>query len=206
MPDMIDYLYKVITDSTIKYQKYGIENFDNSSGTPHGFLGVVVADVSTLLIGFQNILANHLDAPTLNLDVGNPKNISESNQFLSALKTVHRYFSISLQTAIESAAERLCSERGYPGTYYGEKAFRKVVQEVNKKKRSECEIFYEAVKVIRNACAHSFDGELNKYDKEKLKNADLGFLIEGDRLVMNSARYQPITEKANECITLLKID
>ena len=112
---MLDIVYKQITSTTLEYQKYGVDKFGDTSGTPHGFLGVVVADVATLLVGVQNILANHLSAPSIKMDFGNPKSIKDKSQLFSALKAIHRYFSISLLTAIESASGRLCSGKGYPG-------------------------------------------------------------------------------------------
>lgn len=203
METFIDQFYNLISQEVISLRELGISEFKHSKGTPKGFLGIALQDTSTLLIGLQNILALSLKKDAIILDVGSPENIDTPNDVLSAMISIHRYFIISIQTSIESAAERICETHDIH-CRKGEKAFRKVLSLVDSETNKKWKRFYEALKLIRNECAHPSTGNIDENSYLKLKDSGLQFLLSGKSISINCSKYKKITVLANACISDLE--
>jgi hypothetical protein len=92
---MLNQFYDVTTKATMELQSFGETTFELNRSSTLGFVGIAIQDTRTLLVGLQNILAIHLGKPSLKLDLRSPESIDAPNDFLSAMKSVHRYFFIS---------------------------------------------------------------------------------------------------------------
>lgn len=138
---MLEQFYQLITNASLELQKFGEKSFELNKSSILGFLGIAVQDTRTLMVGLQNILAQHLSKPFLKLNLRSPKSIDEPNDFLSAMKSIHRYFFISIQAGLEAAAQGICEERRILNVN-GEKAFRLVLSKLQKDKQNEWKSFY----------------------------------------------------------------
>jgi hypothetical protein len=133
---MLNEFYDVTTKAAMELQSFGETTFELNRSSTLGFVGTAVQDTRTLLVGLQNILAIHFDKPFLKLNLRSPESIDTPNDFLSAMKSIHRYFFISIQTALEAAAQRICESRQIHGVI-GERAFRRALSGLQKTKRDE---------------------------------------------------------------------
>ncbi len=200
---MLDQFYDLTTKATLELQSFGENTFELNKSTALGFVGTAVQDTRTLLVGLQNILAVHLGKPVLKLDLSIPDNIDAPNDFLSAMKSVHRYFFISIQTGLEAAAQRICEERQIHGVK-GEKAFRRALSGLQKQTQDKWRFFYEGLKIMRNECAHVSINELHPGSLKKLHDAGLGFFVSNRGISINCQKYLPVAERATACIRELQ--
>lgn len=198
-PPLLEAFYDSITKDIFELQSFGSETFELGKSSTLGFVGIAVQDTRTLLVGLQNILAVHLKRPAVQLQLGTPENIDTSNDFLSAMKGVHRYFFIVIQSALEAAAQKVLEEKGIDGVN-GERAFRRVLSSLEKGVREEWAFFYEGLKVLRNESAHVSKHELHEKAVEKLQKAGLDFLVSDGKLTIRSERYVSISERATACV------
>ena len=196
---MLEQFFDLITRATLELQTFGRETFELNKSSALGFVGVAVQDTRTLLVGLQNILAIHLNKPVLRLDLSSQESINAPNDFLSAMKSVHRYFFISIQTGLEAAAQKICEERKIQGIK-SEKAFRRALSGLQKQKQDEWRFFYEGVKIMRNECAHVSISELHPKSLKKLHDAGLDFLVLKGKISINCQKYLPVAERATACI------
>jgi len=196
---VLEQFYDLITKATLELQTFGRNTFELSKSSTLGFVGEAVQDTRTLLLGLQNILAIHLSKPVITLDLGQPVSINTPNDFLSAMKSVHRYFFISIQTGLEAAAQKICEERKIQGVK-GEKAFRRALSGLQKQRRNEWRFFYEGLKIMRNESAHVSINELHPESLKQLHYAGLDFLVSNGRISINCQKYLPVAERATECI------
>lgn len=200
---MLDQFYDLTTRASLELQRFGENTFELNKSSTLGFVGTVVQDTRTLLVGLQNILAMHLGKPALKLDLSSPNSIDAPNDFLSAMKSVHRYFFISIQTGLEAAAQRICEERQIQSVK-GEKAFRRALSGLQKQKQDEWRFFYEGLKIMRNECAHVSINKIHPGSLKKLQDAGLGFLVSNQEISINCQKYLPVAERATACIRELK--
>lgn len=201
--DILNQFYNEITQTALSLQKFGEASFELNKSSYQGFVGIATQDTRTLLVGMQNILANHLGKPYLNLAIGMPNKIDDSNDFFSAMKSIHRYFFISILSSIEAAAEQICKD--YLNTNpKGERAFIKVLSKLKSQEKTTWKLFYDSLKIIRNECAHPSTSELHIKEIEKLTSSGLDFLVFKGKIGINCLMYQPVAEKVLECISVLK--
>lgn len=200
---MLNQFYKVSTQAAMQLQQFGENTFELGRPTPLGFLGVAIQDTRTFLVGLQNILALHLRKPPLTLSLRSPETMDTPNDFLYAMKAVHRYFFISVQTAIEAAAQKVCDDRFVTGLT-GEKAFRRALKFLKKEEQGGWRLFYEGLKVMRNKCAHPSLGDVQDSELSKLRNGGLDFLVSGRKIAINCTKYLPVAERARACIAALQ--
>ncbi|MEW6672624.1 MAG: hypothetical protein AB1427_13035 [Thermodesulfobacteriota bacterium] len=200
---MLAQFYDLVTQATMELQQFGQNSFELGCSTPLGFLGVAVQDTRTFLVGLQNILAIHLRKPPIALNLASPEMIDTPNDFLSAMKGVHRYFFISVQSAVESAAQEICENRLIKGLT-GEKALRRALRFLPKEERNQWRQFYEGLKVIRNECAHPSSGIVQDSDLKKVRDAGLDFLVSGRKTSINCNKYLPVAKRAHACIAALQ--
>jgi len=196
---MLEQFYESVTKASLDLQTFGKNTFELNKSSTLGFVGIAVQDTRTLLVGLQNILAIHFNKPTLKLNLSLPESIDAPNDFLSAMKSVHRYFFISIQTGLEAAAQKICEERQIQGVKGG-KAFRRTLSSLQKQKQDKCRFFYEGLKIMRNECAHVSTKELHPGSLKKLHDAGLDFLISNGKISINCQMYLTVAERATECI------
>lgn len=201
--DIFDRFYSEITQTVFSLQKFGETSFELNKSSLHGLVGISIQDTRTLLVGMQNILANYLKKPRIELNLSIPENIESNNDFLSAMKSVHRYFFISILTSLDAAAERICKE-SFHIKLKGEHAFRKALSKLKSQEQSKWKSFYDGLKIIRNECAHPSLSDPHEKQIEKLINAGLGFLVFEGKFSISCSKYLPISEKAYECVSALK--
>lgn len=202
--DILDIFYNEITQTAFSLQKFGETSFELNKPSLHGFVGISIQDTRALLVGLQNILANCLGKPQLKLNIGKPENMESNNDFLSAMKSVHRYFFISILTSLDAVAERICKESLHIKSR-GESAFIKALSRLKSQEQSQWKLFYEGLKIVRNECAHPSLSDLHEKQIEKVINAGLGFLISEGKFSISCSKYIPISEKAYECVSALMI-
>jgi hypothetical protein len=201
--DILNQFYDEITQTAFSLQKFGETSFELKASSLQGFVGVSVQDTRTLLVGMQNILANYLAKPQLKLDLGIPDKMDSSNDFLSAMKSVHRYFFISILTSLDAAAEKICKET-LNVKLKGEPAFIKALSKLKSQEKSKWKLFYDGLKIVRNECAHPSLSELHEKQVEKLINAGLDFLVFEGKFSISCSKYLPVSEMALECVSALK--
>lgn len=201
--DILDAFYDLTSQTALELQAFGQSSFKLGHPAPMGYLGVAVQDTRALLVGLQNILALHQGKSPITINLSSPESMEANNDFLSAMKAVHRCFFISVQTAIEAAAQQFCEERGIT-RHSGEKAFNRAVKSVEKPACTEWKAFYTGLKVVRNECAHPSLGVLLDTDVKKLADAGLANLVSEGRLSINCGKYLPIVERARKCISALE--
>jgi len=201
--NILEIFYNEITQTVLEMQKLGETSFELRKSSLHGFLGISIQDTRTLLVGMQNILANYLGKPRVELNLVIPENMKSDNDFLSAMKSVHRYFFISILTSLDAAAEKICKESLHLKRR-GERAFIKVLSKLKSQDQTKWKFFYDGLKIIRNECAHPSLRDIHEKQVEKLNNAGLGFLIIEGKLGISCSKYLPVSKKAYECITALK--
>ncbi|HMN24381.1 MAG TPA: hypothetical protein PKE38_07770 [Ignavibacteriaceae bacterium] len=201
--DILEQFYNEITQTVISLQKFGETSFELNRASYQGYVGITTQDTLTLLVGMQNILSNHLGKPYLKLAIGRPEKIDSSNNFFSAMKGIHRYFFISILSSIDAASEQICKDYLNINPK-GERAYHKVLSKLKSPQQLKWKLFYESLKIIRNECAHPSKSKLHIKEIEKLTNAGLDFLIFEGKIGINCPKYQPVAEKALECISVLK--
>ena len=196
---MLEEFYDSITRASLDLQTFGENTFELNKSSTLGFVGIALQDTRTLLVGLQNILATHLGKPALKLDLSSPQNMNTPNDFLSAMKSVHRHFFISILTGLDAAAQRICEQRQIRGVK-SEKAFRRALSGLQKQKQDEWRFFYQGLKIMRNECAHVSINRLHSGQLKKLNDAGLGFLVVNREISINCQKYLPVAERATACI------
>lgn len=200
---MLNDFYNVTTKAAMELQSFGETTFELNNSSTLGFVGTAVQDTRALLVGLQNILAIHLGKPYLKLNLRSPDSIDAPNDFLSVMKSVHRFFFISLQTSLEAAAQRICENRQIHNVT-GERAFRRALSGLQKTKRDEWRLFYEGLKILRNECAHVSLSDLHPGSLKKLRAAGFSSLLSDGKISINCQKYLPIAKRATECVQALQ--
>lgn len=200
--DILDIFYNEITQTVFALQKFGETSFELNKSTLHGFVGISIQDTRTFLVGLQNILGNRLGKPQLKLNIGIPENMEANNDFLSAMKSAHRFFFISILTSLDAVGETICRERMHL-KLRGESAFIKALSRLKSQEQAQWKLFYEGLKLVRNECAHPSLRDLHKKQIEKIIKAGLGFLISEGEFSINCSKYIPVSERAYECVSAL---
>ncbi|OHB62854.1 MAG: hypothetical protein A2Y76_03265 [Planctomycetes bacterium RBG_13_60_9] len=201
--DILDNFYNEITPTALTLQKFGETSFELNKSSLHGFVGISIQDTRTLLVGLQNILANCLGKPQLQLNIGKPEGVQANNDFLSAMKSVHRYFFISILTSLDAVGERICKE-SFHLKLRGESAFTKALSRLKSQEQTQWKLLYEGLKIVRNECAHPSLSDLHQKQIEKLIKGGLSFLINEGKFSISCSKYIPVSERAYECVSALK--
>jgi len=203
MTNLENLIYKGITNTCIDLTNFGQDNFQLGQSSVKGYVGVAAQDTITLLVGLQNIIADMLEKPRLRLNLDPIISMNENHQFLTAMKAIHRYFFMSIQSGIEAASEKLCKNELGKNLKH-DKAFYKALSCLTPDKQNQWKAFFEGLKVVRNECSHPSNGEIHAGSISKLNAAELDFLIKENHWAINCTKYKSVFIRAAQCITDLE--